>query len=136
MMAGYGALPPEGAVMVTEKEIDFPWSDTLIVRVFPLHEAVRDCGFPGFVPNSYCCSAAEISAWRHLNCAFVVAFWPLANVNGSGSLEFDTKEMLPTEQVGLVPPGVVVEAVVVAKVVDAVVARVVVDLVVVTCELG
>ncbi|KAK6360756.1 hypothetical protein TWF730_006881 [Orbilia blumenaviensis] len=135
-LAGYGALPPDGAVIVTEKEIDFPWSDTFIVRVFPLHEAVRDCGFPGLVPNSYCCIAAEISAWRHLNWALVVTFWPLTNVNGSGSLEFETRGMLPTApQVGSVPPPVVVEEVVVTTVVvPGVVTRVVVVEVVVVRE--
>ena len=52
MMAGYGAVPEVGYLMATEKEMDLPPSETLMVRVLPEKEPVTDEGFGGRVPSS------------------------------------------------------------------------------------
>lgn len=53
MIAGYGAVPEEGYVIVTVKDIDFPDSPQLTVNVVPESDAVRVLGGPGSVPISY-----------------------------------------------------------------------------------
>lgn len=85
MMAGKGAVPVDGYVMVGAKEIDFPPSVTVMVRVVPEKEAVTDCGVPGIVPSSSICRRVLTSALRHAQSAVVTTFEPPAKVNGSGS---------------------------------------------------
>lgn len=52
MIAGKGAVPDAGVEMVTVKEMDLPWSETLMVRVLPENEPVTLCGLLGKVPSS------------------------------------------------------------------------------------
>ncbi|KAL1845375.1 hypothetical protein VTK73DRAFT_601 [Phialemonium thermophilum] len=123
MMAGKGAWPDEGLRMVTEKEMDRPWSDTVMDRVLPEKEAVRLEGLPGREPSSYFCSRALSSAWRQAQSALVATFLPPAKVKGSGSVEVDPL-MLPgtAGQLEGLPglPGPVDVVVVVVVVVTAV----------------
>ena len=86
MMAGKGAVPEDGYVMETEKEMDFPPSETLIVNVFPERDPVTDDGLGGLSPNSFSWSCWLISERRQFHALFVVTLVPETNVNGSGSL--------------------------------------------------
>ncbi len=52
MIAGYGAVPLLGYVIVTVNDTDLPPSPAVIVRVLPLKEAVSEDGFGGLVPSS------------------------------------------------------------------------------------
>ena len=104
--------------MDTEKEIDLPASETLIVNEVPDNEAVTEDGLGGLVPSSFCCNNWLISARRHVQSFLVVTFVPDTRVNGSGSFAIATVVGLvvraehvvdaPEEVVGVLP-GVVVE---------------------------
>jgi hypothetical protein len=110
MIAGYGAVPDEGYVIDAVKDIDFPESPQLIVKVFPEIDAVRVAGLPGKVPSSYRWSKSDISAWRQSHWSFVVTLFPLNVVKRSLSLEsvFKVIELGRAVQVAP-PPGVEVE---------------------------
>jgi hypothetical protein len=86
MRAGKGAVPEVGYEMVTEKEMEFPWSETLMFRVVPDKDAVTVWGLGGFVPSSFVWNNWLISAWRHVKSLLVVTFAPETFVNGSLSL--------------------------------------------------
>ena len=51
-MAGNGAVPDEGYWIETEKEIDFPPSLALIVRLLEAKDVVTLDGLGGRVPSS------------------------------------------------------------------------------------
>ena len=110
MMAGYGAVPEDGYVIEAVKEIDFPPSLTLMVKVEPEKEPVTEDGFGGRVPSSYFWKSCLISSWRHVHWALVVIREPLRGWNGSLSVATDGGLMLPgiVGQVDGVPPPAVV----------------------------
>lgn len=115
-MAGNGAVPEDGRLMDTEKLMDLPASDTLIVSVFPEKEAVTEDGLGGRVPVSYRWNSWLSSCWRQVQSALVVTREPFRNLNGSGSFAFETRFILAgrleqtAEDVGVVV-GVVAVAV-------------------------
>src|SRR5262249_27789009 len=86
IMAGYGAVPPEGFRMLAEKDADLPPCVIATVMPVPLRVALTDSGGPGKSPSSYCSMALRISMRRQSQSALVVTFLPLAVVKGSGSL--------------------------------------------------
>lgn len=123
MMAGNGP-DPLGFVIVTEKEMDLPESETWIVKVLPEYEAVTLEGFPGSVPSSYFCSNELSSACRHFQSALVWTLVPPANVKGSGSVVTEAPR-LPGIAGQVVPPVDVVVVVVTIEVVRVVTTEVV-----------
>lgn len=85
MIAGYGAVPPDGALMDAENVMDFPPFETTTVILPPIKVPVTLDGFSGLVPNSYFWKRSLISCLRQGQSDFLVTFVPLAKVNGSGS---------------------------------------------------
>ncbi len=86
--AGYGACAaPEGALMVTEKEMDLPPSEQVMLMVLPDRDAVT-VGLAGLTPSSSCWSCCRISARLHAHSSLVRTRVPSALRKGSGSLAF------------------------------------------------
>lgn len=84
MMAGKGPAPVLGYETVAEKEIDFPESEALTVKVLPDNDPVSVAGLGGRVPSSNCWKSWKISWRRQSHCALVVTLVPPKNVKGSG----------------------------------------------------
>lgn len=84
MIAGKGPAAVPGYETVAEKEMDFPPSETLTVKVLPDNDPVTDAGLGGRVPSSNCWKSWKISWRRQSHCALVVTLVPSKNVKGSG----------------------------------------------------
>jgi len=69
--------------MVTEKEMDLPFSEAVMLRVLPEKLAVTDDGLGGSVPSSYFCKSWLISACRHAQSFLVDTLPPPWKVKGS-----------------------------------------------------
>jgi hypothetical protein len=117
MMAGNGP-EPDGLLIVTEKEIDLPLSETVMLRVLPEYDAVTLDGLGGRVPSSYLCIKALISLCLQVQSALLVTFCPPAKVKGSGRVEIETLTLpgMLGHEVGDVDIVLVLEAVVVTGV--------------------
>lgn len=92
--------------MVTENEMVFPFSETVMLSVLPEKLAVTDDGFGGSVPSSYLCKSSLISDCRQVQSAFVDTLPPPWKVKGSLSA-LDTGVPRPLGMLGQVvpPPG-------------------------------
>jgi hypothetical protein len=85
IIAGKGAVPVVGYVIVGAKVMDFPASVTVIVSVLPEKDTVMDSGGPGKIPSSSSCRSVLISSLRHAQSDRVRTLSPFTKVNGSGS---------------------------------------------------
>ncbi len=104
MMAG-PAWPEGRLLMVTENEMDLPFSDTVMLSVLPEKLAVTDDGLPGSVPSSYFWRSWLISACLHAQSALLETLPPPWKVKGSLSA-FETGVPSPLGMAGqpVLPP--------------------------------
>ena len=84
--------------MVTEKEIEDPPSEQVIVNSLPEREAVTSDGAGGLVPSSNCWARELISCWRQVQSLRLETGVPSALVKGSGRAELEMGWAVPGVQ--------------------------------------